>query len=57
MQEDESTYLDVAYGYAQMAEDTVREAEAEEWLEALLMDVADERGSRPVEYHKLPNGT
>ncbi len=33
---------DLARAYAQMAADEAREAEAEEWSEALISDVADE---------------
>jgi hypothetical protein len=35
---------DLAAGYAAMAADKAREAEAEAWTEALTGDVADERG-------------
>lgn len=33
---------DLADAYAQMAADEIREAEVDEWIEALLPDVADE---------------
>lgn len=33
---------DLQFAYAQMAADEAREAEAEDWSEALLRDVADE---------------
>ena len=33
---------DLAAGYAAMAADEVREAEAHEWIEGLVADVADE---------------
>lgn len=36
------THGDLAAAYAQMAADEAREAEAEEWSEALILDVADE---------------
>lgn len=36
------TQVDLASAYAQMAADEAREAEAAEWSDALLSDVADE---------------
>lgn len=33
---------DIFAAYAQMASDEAREAEAEEWSDALIMDVSDE---------------
>jgi hypothetical protein len=37
---------DLATGYAAMAADEAREAEAEHWSEALVADVAEEPGRR-----------
>jgi len=44
---------DLSYGYAAMAADEAREAEAAAWSEALLTDVADEPTHAPAVIHGL----
>jgi hypothetical protein len=39
---------ELSAAYARMAEDEVREAEAQEWSEVLITDVADEEGDADV---------
>jgi hypothetical protein len=39
---------DLSAAYARMAEDEVREAEAQEWSDALITDFAEENGDADV---------
>lgn len=44
---------DLSAGYAEMAADEAREADAAAWSEALLTDVADEPKRAPVVIHPV----